>query len=115
MRDIIKLAILALVLCIILPLMGKAAPVTLAWDAPVAADMLNVKYTVIYDALPSGTVEVARAICSGTPNVCPTTVSFTAPIGPHNWIARFFDGFQESGDSNTVATPTQNPKNLRKN
>jgi hypothetical protein len=91
-----------------------SAPVTLAWDMPDSSDLPNVKETRIFDVLAGVATQVATAPCTGAPNACPNTASFAAPIGPHNWIARFFDGFQESGDSNTVSTPTKNPKNLIK-
>ena len=95
--------------------MAQTAPVTLAWDAPDSTDLPNVKSTRIYDTLAGVSTKVAETACTlAVPNVCPNTATFSPIIGPHNWTARFYDGFQDSADSNTLSTPTKNPKNLRK-
>ena len=89
--------------------------VTLAWDAPLAADLPNIKSTRVYEIKNLVYTQVAEALCSGTPNVCPLQVTFDSQTAAaHTWVARFYDGFQETTDSNLVVTPPGPPKNLRK-
>ncbi len=105
-----------LLLCALLvsvPAMAQGnKSVTLGWDAPSANDLMNIKSTRIY----SSGVMIAEATCTpGTPNVCPVTVTFTVTIpGTYAFTARFWDGIQESGDSNTVTTPVGPPGKLHK-
>ena len=89
--------------------------VTLTWDAPLAADLPNIKSTRVYEIKNLVYTQVAEALCSGTPNVCPLQVTFDSQTAAgHTWVARFYDGFQETIDSNIVVTPPGPPKNLRK-
>jgi hypothetical protein len=110
-----KLLFAVILWLIAIPCMAQTPqPISLMWDAPPAQDLPNIKKTVIYDIQGTTYNKVAEAACSGTPNVCPNTVAFTAVLGSHKWVARFFDGFQETGDSNAVVTPVNPPTNLRK-
>jgi hypothetical protein len=89
--------------------------VTLSWDAPPATDLPNIKSTRIYEIKGGVYTQVSEATCSGSPNVCPLQVTFDSQTAAaHNWVARFWDGFQETADSNAVLTPPGPPKNLRK-
>lgn len=89
--------------------------ITLAWDAPTATDLPNIKSTRIYELKNGIYTQVAEALCSGTPNVCPLTVTFDSQTAAsHTFVARFNDGFQESENSNLVVTPPGPPKNLVK-
>lgn len=117
MRPLLFLTIL---LALSLPAFAQTTkPVTIGWDQFSNADLLIVHSIRIYDiVVPASPVQVAEAPCTiNTPptlNVCPITVNFSATVGvKHVWIARAWDGFQETGDSNTVTTPPGLPKNLR--
>lgn len=93
----------------------QARSVTLTWDGmPSDQSWTQVR---IYEITPTAYTLVATAPCTlGTPNVCPTSVTFSAPKLAHSYIARSFDGTYESDDSNTVFLPgpPKAPGNLRK-
>jgi hypothetical protein len=89
--------------------------ITLGWDAmPAGQQWASVR---IYDISLVPEVIVAEAQCSvGPPINCPTQVAFTMTKAAHVWVARAWDGYWESGDSNSVSVPGPpvTPSNLIK-
>jgi hypothetical protein len=77
---------------------------TLGWD-PLAAGVTTVTAIRIYDISLQTPVLVAEAACTVTPYSCPVEVAFTMPRAAHSYVARYWDGFWESADSNAVTIP----------
>jgi hypothetical protein len=94
----------------------SSRPITLAWDAmPAGEKWASVRIYEITN--PASPVMVAETQCTiGPPIVCPTEVTFTMSRATHTYTARAWDGFWESGDSNsvTVPTPANPPTGLKK-
>jgi hypothetical protein len=91
--------------------MQVSKQITLQWDAmPLDQKWTEVR---IYDVAQSPEAIVATATCSTT---CPTTVTFTVPRAAHTYVARSYDGFWESADSNVVTlnAPPKIPTGLKK-
>jgi hypothetical protein len=88
---------------------------TLAWDPmPPGPAYAAVR---IYDIAVDPPALVAEAQCSiGAPITCPTEMTFIMPRAAHTYVARSWDGFWESGDSNSVVigAPPPAPTGLRK-
>ena len=108
-----SIIIVAVILAALAGIFGYQASkqITLQWDAmPLDQKWTEVR---IYDVAQSPEALVATATCSTT---CPTTVTFTVPRTAHTYVARSFDGFWESADSNVVAinAPPKIPANLKK-
>jgi hypothetical protein len=88
--------------------------ITLQWDAmPSGEKWTEVR---IYDITQSPEVLVATSACNSA-GVCPSnSVSFTVQRAAHSYVARSYDGFWESADSNVVEinAPPKIPANLKK-
>ncbi len=77
---------------------------TASWEPmPPEAKWASIR---LYDLAVTPPILVAEAQCSiGPPIVCPTEMTFTMPRAAHTFVARGWDGYWESGDSNSVAIP----------
>lgn len=94
----------------------QARTITLVWDAMPAGEVWT-QVRAYEKNLDGTTTLIATAPCTiGTPNVCPTSVSFSVTKMTHTYIVRSFDGAWESDDSNTafLPGPPKPPGNLRK-
>jgi hypothetical protein len=89
--------------------------VTLGWDAmPVGEHWTEIR---IYDESTTPETLVTTAPCTSPGIGCPTTsTAFIVTRTAHNYVARSFDGFWESGDSNVIVinAPPKAPINVIK-
>ena len=76
--------------------------------------------TLMWDAMPAGQLWTEVRIYEGTTKVATaagtaTSVMFSATKSTHTWVARSWDGVDESADSNAVVwAPPVPPGHLRK-
>ena len=80
--------------------------ITLYWN-PLPAGITTVTAVRIYDiADPASPVKVAEVSCTiVAPYTCPMEVTFAMSQAVHVYVARYWDGFWESADSNSVSVP----------
>jgi len=78
--------------------------VTFGWEPmPAGQSWASVR---IYDLSIIPPALVAETQCTiGPPVTCPTEVTTIMPRAAHTYVARAWDGFWESGDSNSVGVP----------
>ncbi len=93
----------------------QSRQITLTWDPmPVGQQWASLR---IYDLAVTPPVMVAEIQCSiGPPITCPTEMTITMERAAHTYVARSWDGFWESGDSNSleVPGPPRAPSGLKK-
>jgi hypothetical protein len=97
------ISILAIIAALVIGIIAQQSKqITLAWDA----ESTDQKWTEvrIYDVSQSPEALVATVTCV-PPAMCANTVTFSVPRAAHNYVARSYDGFWESGDSNVVLIP----------
>jgi hypothetical protein len=75
---------------------------TAYWDATTDPTVIAVR---LYDIQPVPEVLVGTVLCTGTPVVCPVSITFTIPRAAHRYVVRAVNSEWESGDSNVIVVP----------